>query len=639
MTKFRPTSIKAMMDTYSKFDLNSEQLKQIKAILQSGKADVATTNALISDDAHSELIMGKRGNAWSQGKKNLLDFINNNTQAPTPTQPTPTQPTPTQPTPTQPAPSRPTPSQSPAPKPKVDPQKFLDSKKASVQPKVTPPKPAVSPTPAPKVTPTPTPPPTPPRTTQIPNTSPHNVKIKVPPTSTAPARGLVGGLLQRGAGLLTRGFGAAQALDGNAPASTRLIGAATVANPMLGFALSLGSGLGEWAEDNLPESDFVSGRGSGSAALSGKKQRRKDQQAISETIPQSLKVPPSEPTSSMTTNEAGALVSSDGGTVYSEDGKTYTTGGVTYSRDGSGQAINPDTGKVSSGGYSINPSTGARSDYKPGEDRGSGAGGSEVRQNEKGIVQKGMTLGGINTFLTGLGGRELADIKAMYATDTGSAPSVPSNMRGTEPEQPFFEGLPGLSAPTAPTGTTATTTETTSNPTNEQDGASDKPTLADNVRAVRMSRPRGARQQEFADRPGNSTFGGEEPDDSSLVSPMYRNSKRNEIRSAFLNMDRSSAQAAMDSAAVAGRYRDVIGSTDYYNYGGKAVQAKEGMERQAKNAAMMGEDPTEFLNIQPEQTPSAADTPTSLELNPDQGKKAAQEFKDFRAEEIKKGLK
>jgi len=262
-----------------------------------------------------------------------------------------------------------------------------------------------------------------------------------------------------------------------------------------------------------------------------------------------------------------------------------------------------------------------------------------VRESPKGIVQKGMTLGGINTFLTGLGGRELADIKAMYATDTGSAPSVPSNMRGTEPEQPFFEGLPGLSAPTAPTGTTATTTETTSNPTNEQDGASDKPTLADNVRAVRMSRPRGARQQEFADRPGNSTFGGEEPDDSSLVSPMYRNSKRNEIRSAFLNMDRSSAQAAMDSAAVAGRYRDVIGSTDYYNYGGKAVQAKEGMERQAKNAAMMGEDPTEFLNIQAEQTPSAADSPTSLELNPDQGKKAAQEFKDFRAEEIKKGLK
>ena len=275
----------------------------------------------------------------------------------------------------------------------------------------------------------------------------------------------------------------------------------------------------------------------------------------------------------------------------------------------------------------------------PVEPSSGGSGGPEVRESPQGIVQKGMTLGGINTFLTGLGGRELADIKAMYATDTGSAPSVPSNMRGTKPEQPFFEGLPGMAAPTAPTGTTASTTETTSNPTNEQDGASDKPTLADNVRAVRMSRPRGARQQEFADRPGNSTFGGEEPDDSSLVSPMYRNSKRNEIRSAFLNMDRSSAQAAMDSAAVAGRYRDVIGSTDYYNYGGKAVQAKEGMERQAKNAAMMGQDPTEFLNIQAEQTPSAADSPTSLQLNPDQGQKAAQEFKDFRAEEIKKGLK
>ena len=240
----------------------------------------------------------------------------------------------------------------------------------------------------------------------------HNVKIK-PPTPTPPARGLVGGLLQRGAGLLTRGFGAAQALDRNAPASTRLTGAATVANPMLGFALSLGAGLGEWAEDNLPESDFVSGRGSGSAALSGKKQRRSGQQAISETIPQSLKVAPATPdTGNMTINEDGDYVSSDGGTVYSADGKTYTTGGVTYSRDGSGQAINPDTGKISETGYSIDPETNKRTDTpefipERGEGTDDAPDGSEAKGTNTGF--KGFSIEDINANLTAIGAGTLAD--------------------------------------------------------------------------------------------------------------------------------------------------------------------------------------------------------------------------------------
>ena len=62
------------------------------------------------------------------------------------------------------------------------------------------------------------------------------------------------------------------------------------------------------------------------------------------------------------------FVSSDGGTIYSKDGKRITTNGVTYDRATS-QAINPDTGKISSGGYSIDPKSGNRTDYKPGEER------------------------------------------------------------------------------------------------------------------------------------------------------------------------------------------------------------------------------------------------------------------------------
>lgn len=61
-------------------------------------------------------------------------------------------------------------------------------------------------------------------------------------------------------------------------------------------------------------------------------------------------------------------VSSDGGTIYSKDGKRYTSNGVTYDR-ATGQAINTGTGKISEGGYSIDPKTKNRTDYKPGQSR------------------------------------------------------------------------------------------------------------------------------------------------------------------------------------------------------------------------------------------------------------------------------
>ena len=51
------------------------------------------------------------------------------------------------------------------------------------------------------------------------------------------------------------------------------------------------------------------------------------------------------------------------------------------------------------------------------------------------------------------------------------------------------------------------------------------------------SRQRGsARQQEFAARPGNQPFGGEEPATADLVSPMYANAARNAARNAVLDV-------------------------------------------------------------------------------------------------------
>lgn len=226
-----------------------------------------------------------------------------------------------------------------------------------------------------------------------------------------------------------------------------------------------------------------------------------------------------------------------------------------------------------------------------------------TRVSQTGMVQKGIDLGGVNNFLKGLGLREMTDIKSAYQDDTDVQKNTDLtgfSLSDTDSEYDVSDGAyPGKQTAF---NQTASTPETTSQPQNVQDGASDKPDIADSVRAVRVAR--GARQQEFASRPGNGAFGGEEPDDSSLVSPMYANKKRNEIREAFLDMSKGSVRASIDSAAVAGRYRDVMSSQDLYSYDGKAVKAKEGMESQAREAAMMGLNPTEFLAIPdaPEQT-------------------------------------
>ena len=65
-----------------------------------------------------------------------------------------------------------------------------------------------------------------------------------------------------------------------------------------------------------------------------------------------------------------------------------------------------------------------------------------------------------------------------------------------------------------------------------QNGSSSAPDEADQVRIV--GKPAmGARQQEFANRPGN--FGGKEPDTADLVSPMYADSNRAAERAEILD--------------------------------------------------------------------------------------------------------
>ena len=92
------------------------------------------------------------------------------------------------------------------------------------------------------------------------------------------------------------------------------------------------------------------------------------------------------------------------------------------------------------------------------------------------------------------------------------------------------------------------------------------------------------------------------------------NEKRRAIRSAFLDMDTPIIKASVNANRLAGYGKDSDGNARF-NYGGELVYAKDGMQQKAKNAAMMGQDPTQFLDI-PATPDTQPDTPAASELSP-----------------------
>ena len=103
----------------------------------------------------------------------------------------------------------------------------------------------------------------------------------------------------------------------------------------------------------------------------------------------------------------------------------------------------------------------------------------------------------------------------------------------------------------------------------------------------------------------------EEAPDAAKIAQQKR---RNDIRSTFLDMDTPIIQASVAANAKAGYGKDSDGNARF-NYGGELVYAKEGMQQQAKNAAMMGMNPSEFLDI-PTTPDVQPDAPASNELSP-----------------------
>ena len=265
-----------------------------------------------------------------------------------------------------------------------------------------------------------------------------------------------------------------------------------------------------------------------------------------------------------------------------------------------------------------------------------GPGAPGARVNANGLVSYGKDLSSLNAFTSAFtGGYEITDIKSAFqSNDLEGSYQNGSNTISTEDSKytlpdgatPSNVGgkytMDGVDTSLQNTGYKidgGSVPGTVGGNTNDpQDGTSSKPDVAESIRTVRMERQagRGSRRDPRNRGADSDMFGGPEPSDASLVSPMYKNAKRNKIRSTFLDHEGNSIQAVAAANAVAGYGKDSNGSPQF-NYGGELVGAKEGMAYKAKNAAMMGEDPSQYLDIptagdiQPD-TPAASELTTNL---------------------------
>lgn len=221
-----------------------------------------------------------------------------------------------------------------------------------------------------------------------------------------------------------------------------------------------------------------------------------------------------------------------------------------------------------------------------------------TRVNSEGVVQKGMDLDAINSLF-----KSQSDKGMMRAGDLGESSKYFSNALpvtevGTlQLGKPFVEGAkptqkPDVSDPFQPDpqlqtefpeGTTPfaptdkyTPYSTGGKPSNAQDGSSPKPDRVERIRQVAFN---------------GADFSGDEPDDSSLVSPMYANSERNKARAAFLD------PANKGYNAIRARDR-AVGAFHQYDKGGVVIDGEiqefnKGMSRDARFELSGGLNSTE----------------------------------------------
>ena len=301
----------------------------------------------------------------------------------------------------------------------------------------------------------------------------------------------------------------------------------------------------------------------------------------------------------------------------------YSTKNVQRLQSAAGVGVSDDAGDANDGDAPL-PEGPKPPVTKKKESEGSG--GSESRTSVTGLNQYGKTLGGLNQFTKEFtGGYEIADLsKAFKSEDLPTAYKPGSNTVGYSEDTKYDlpDGatpttltrgsvgkdsiIPYTDKPTYDSPVKSVMGSLGGNPADPQDGTSDKPDVADKIRQVRMARNEGVNGADFSNDYG---------DEDSYVSPMYANEKRNKIRSTFLNSEGlSSVQAIAAANAVAGYGKDSDGNARF-NVGGKLVNAKDGMEYKARNAAMMGENPMQYLEA-PATEDTKPDQPAASEISP-----------------------
>jgi hypothetical protein len=279
-----------------------------------------------------------------------------------------------------------------------------------------------------------------------------------------------------------------------------------------------------------------------------------------------------------------------------------------------------------------------------------GAGGDDedkgdTRISPTGIKQTGMTLGGIKQFNEQYG-LNIADGATMfnltkpgrkgaykspdnkietdetgYTVGKGARP-ISGSQGGIQAETEVLTGKAGgyeIPAASVP-GTTGHT------PEDPQNGVSSAADTADQTRAIALNSGRGSRKDpRNRGNGGNTPFGGVEPSNESLVSPMYKDKARNAFRSTFLDSDAKGPAALFREAHAA---QGVIRTNDgkiaikngdsYLTYTGDK-SAREVSRDLAGGQKGLDKHRDQFTAIGPADTPQvqADDEQTPATVQPD----------------------
>ena len=415
---YNPQIIETMMETYSKFGLDKNELSQLRKILETGKnTDIGPeiTNKLITKAAEDDLFSGrgyikegrvdalgrpvKNTPGIAQSRQNLLQFIDKYKNAPQPAVRAAAQTT----TPTvkgvakaftnnpelaekigkadlkilndvandAPAPK----PQTPTPKP-TQAQNFaaqkVDQVKQAAKPKASKVSKTIIKDAMKGVSGKPTPPPTTKQLLQ--GVGPKGpAKPIIPKTTVSPtvaktaAKGLLGGITARS--LVS---GGARLAGGNVITLAEIPGSSPTDNwRQLGYPSKEAHDKVKAADTYNPKPLFQ---------LFPEYDTWDKVPVIGGLLKAVGMAEPEKsvkPKNNLTKLEDGSM-RTGGGDVYSADGKRYTSGGVTYDL-ASGQAVNPKTNEISSTGYSIDPSSGERFD-SPGMDTTSGRSFQSLQQ-------------------------------------------------------------------------------------------------------------------------------------------------------------------------------------------------------------------------------------------------------------------